>query len=342
MNNLHETSIKDEINQIEMKRPHVVILGAGASRAAFPNGDNQGRKIPLMNDLVETVKLGPFIEKVCPDYKNKNFEDIYSMLSTDEKNERLKIFMEKKLYDYFSNLEYSYKPGIYDHLVLSLRETDLIATFNWDPFLMEAYRRNQSRFRLPRIVFLHGNVTIGYCENDAVAGLNGNRCSKCRNKLIRSPLLFPVKEKNYNSDWLIANQWRVLSLYLKDAFMITIFGYRAPETDVEAIKIMKKAWGADKPRTMEQIEIITKPNANDEKISKQWSNFTYSHHYEIKHDFYESWIANHPRRTGEAYLNQYIYTKFIKNNPIPKDFSYMELWNWLASLKKVERAHQKL
>lgn len=32
-------TIKDEIDDVEMERPHVVILGAGASVAALPNGD---------------------------------------------------------------------------------------------------------------------------------------------------------------------------------------------------------------------------------------------------------------------------------------------------------------
>ncbi|GAI25602.1 unnamed protein product [marine sediment metagenome] len=38
-----EISIQDEINQIETRKPHVVILGAGASRAALPNGDKYSR-----------------------------------------------------------------------------------------------------------------------------------------------------------------------------------------------------------------------------------------------------------------------------------------------------------
>ena len=38
-----EVSVQQEIEQIEMERPHVVILGAGASYAAFPNGDKHGR-----------------------------------------------------------------------------------------------------------------------------------------------------------------------------------------------------------------------------------------------------------------------------------------------------------
>jgi hypothetical protein len=32
---------------------------------------------------------------------------------------------------------------IYDYLVLSLRSPDIIATFNWDPFLYQAFERNR-------------------------------------------------------------------------------------------------------------------------------------------------------------------------------------------------------
>ena len=33
------------------RQPHVVLLGAGASKAAMPNGDKNGRAIPLMDEL---------------------------------------------------------------------------------------------------------------------------------------------------------------------------------------------------------------------------------------------------------------------------------------------------
>ena len=36
-------------------RPHAVLLGAGASRAAFPSGDAGGRQLPVMSDLVDVV-----------------------------------------------------------------------------------------------------------------------------------------------------------------------------------------------------------------------------------------------------------------------------------------------
>jgi hypothetical protein len=53
------TTARQEIHQIEMERAHVVILGAGASLAAFPDGDKYGIKLPLMNNLVETLLSDP-------------------------------------------------------------------------------------------------------------------------------------------------------------------------------------------------------------------------------------------------------------------------------------------
>jgi hypothetical protein len=37
--------------------PHVVILGAGASRAAFPNGDAKEKRLPLLVDLPDCLDL---------------------------------------------------------------------------------------------------------------------------------------------------------------------------------------------------------------------------------------------------------------------------------------------
>lgn len=37
------------------RSPHVVILGAGASRAAFPYGNAKGRRLPVMADLADCV-----------------------------------------------------------------------------------------------------------------------------------------------------------------------------------------------------------------------------------------------------------------------------------------------
>lgn len=62
------------------------------------------------------------------------------------------------------------EPTTYDYLVLSLRSKDLLAKFNWDTFLYQAWVRN-SKFTkdLPYLSFLHRNVAIGNSKED-------NRC----------------------------------------------------------------------------------------------------------------------------------------------------------------------
>ncbi len=319
---------KEEIEDFMMRKPHIVILGAGASRAACPNGDKNGEILPLMNDLVEILELNQINNF---NSKSKNFENIYSSLYHSNENKDLRLKIEEIVYNYFEKLEIPDQPTIYDHLVLSLRKKDVIATFNWDPLLVLAYRRNGHKFELPNLLFLHGNVEVGYCENDNISGIKKFPCNKCSKILEPTTLLYPITNKNYASNGFLSSQWNSLQYKIRSAFMITFFGYSAPRTDVRAIDLMKLAWGDLEQRKMEQIEIID--IKSDDDLHETWKPFIFSHHFEIHSNFYDSWIANHPRRTVEAYYDQYWMAKFIDNNPIPKDFSFQELWDWFEPLK---------
>src|SRR5436190_220154 len=124
---MRDFSRAEEIAQVKVQRPHVVILGAGASLASLPNGDKNGKSLPLM-------------------------------------------------------------------------KKDLIATFNWDPLLTQAYRRNSQRVTLPPLYFLHGNVTIGYCQTDNNMGVNWNPCSRCDLPFTPTKLFYPISEKDYHLD----------------------------------------------------------------------------------------------------------------------------------------------
>ena len=333
-----EVSVEQEVNQIQTGKPHVVILGAGASRAAFPDGDENGVRVPLMKDFVDVLGLNDLLSQTGIDFESVNFEKIYDQLHQNVAHREIREELEKVIHNYFSRLEIIDEPTIYDHLLLSLRGKDVIATFNWDPFLLQAYRRNAQKFKLPRLLFLHGNVGVGYCEKDKVSGINGNRCSKCGCVFTPTKLLYPVVEKNYHLNGFISSQWEELSQYLKSAFMITVFGYGAPQSDISAIDLMKSAWGEVSQREMEQTEIIDRRSEDD--LCNTWEPFIHSHHYETHSSFYDSWIANHPRRTGEAYINQYWNAQFIDNNPIPKEIAFQELWAWFDRLKRVEEPHE--
>jgi|GEM_PF-2787451 len=96
-------TVEDEIKDVKFGRPHVVVIGAGASLAAFPSGDANGFRLPLMIDFVEVLNLGPFLQKNNIDYKGRNFEEIYSGLY-EQKREFIKKTIEEKTYSYFSKM----------------------------------------------------------------------------------------------------------------------------------------------------------------------------------------------------------------------------------------------
>ena len=326
-----------EIRQIEVGKPHVVILGAGASYAAFPDGDKNGRKLPLMNNFVETLGIENLISQTGLSLPSDNFEKIYSEIQMRPELADIRKELENTVYDYFSRMALPDEPTLYDHLVLSLRNKDVIATFNWDPFLVQTIRRNSSRFKLPHPLFLHGNVEVGYCAEGHMMGNNGSSCHHCGVPLRRTRLLYPVVEKNYHLDEFISRQWATMADAIKKTFMLTIFGYGAPSSDVSAIALFEKAWGSVDSRTMEETEVIDIRKEDD--LVDTWSPFIHSHHYQVECDFYNSWIANHPRRTYEAYKNQYYYSKFIDTNPLPKSANFEDLWAWYDRLQEVENEH---
>ena len=134
-----EVSVQQEIEQIKMQRPHVVILGAGASYAAFPNGDMYGRKLPLMNNFVEILGLESLLERAQITFDANNFEDIYDEIHKNSELSQIREELENVVYTYFDEMELPETPTSYDYLVLSLRDKDVVATFNWDPFLVQAF-----------------------------------------------------------------------------------------------------------------------------------------------------------------------------------------------------------
>ena len=300
----------EKFEHIMKNRPHVVILGAGASVATIPNGDANGKKISVMNDFFQKTNTEYLLEGIELRTKSKNLEDIFC-----EINERPELTetchkLEKAIYDYFSEFKIPDEPTIYDFLILSLRKKDLIATFNWDPLLQQAYQRCGRITRdLPKLAFLHGNVAIGLCLEDKVFGSIKHYCPMCRNPLKPLQLLYPIKNKDYNSDVFINNEWTVLQNNLSVAFVLTIFGYGAPASDVEAIKLLKKGWGNPETRQFEQTEIID--IKKEDELVNSWKPFIHTHHYEIHESFFDSTIACFPRRTCECLYDQNMDAHFL-------------------------------
>ena len=321
-----------------MGRPHVLILGAGASLAAFPNGDKWGRKLPLMNNLVDVVGLHPILKRAGIGYQGENFESLYSDLAISGKYSDCVQEIEQAVFDYFAQLQLPESPTLYDHLVLSLRKKDVIATFNWDPLLMRAWARNQSRASsMPAILFLHGNTDIGYCmaHKPVTVGSRGMRCTRCWKPYQDSRLLYPVAQKHYSADPFISKSWELLRACLKDAYVLTIFGYGAPSSDSEAVALMKDAWGTPGQRNLEEIEIID--IKSEDELVATWKDFINSHHYRTANSFYDSWTANQPRRTCEAMWQELMEIECLDNNPIPRSSDWASLYAWYEPLWEGER-----
>jgi len=331
-----EKSVADEIAQVSMGRPHVVLLGAGASRAAFPSGERNGRRLPLMLDFADIVPVADIFAEAGIPLRGRNFEDAYAELALAANKTSLRDAVERAVFEYFTSLELPDTTTLYDHLVLSLRQKDVIATFNWDPFLIQAVMRNGHVGGYPRLLFLHGNVLQGYCETHNLHGRRGARCSKCGQDLQPVRLLYPIREKDYEADRAISSAWNEVKAAFTNAFMVTIFGYSAPQSDRGAVDLLRGAWGGSQERSLEQFEII---DIKDEgPLVESWKEFIHTHHYEIHTDFYESWIANHPRRTGEAYWNQYMEAAFIDDHPVARPNRLEDLWSWFEPLVAAERA----
>lgn len=190
------------------------------------------------------------------------------------------------------------EPTIYDFLVMSLTSKDLIATFNWDPFLVQAIARAQRyTSNIPQVVFLHGNVAVGYCADDNIMGNVGRIC-KCGKPLEPMKLLFPIKEKDYTSDIAISKSWKQLKNALEKAYMVTIFGYSAPTSDAEAVAMLKQAWGAVTDRNLEEIELVD--IREESEVLDSWNQFIHTHHYSYHTSFFDTTLARCPRRSCEA------------------------------------------
>lgn len=339
---------EEGINQVFGGGGHVVILGAGASIAStFRNPEKNGKKLPSMDNFSEIVGLGDLLEDIPEKLKANNFETLYSNLHNDNPSSCLIQEIELRIRNYFKDMKLPNEPTIYDYMVLSLRKKDIIATFNWDPFLYQAWNRNNKFVKdLPQIVFLHGNVALGYNKENRMRGPAGTYMRKDGGYFEPTKLLYPVEQKNYNNDEFINFEWEKIKNWLgKESGTVraTIFGYGAPVSDIEAVSLLNNAWGTPDERAMEQFEIIDITPANE--LRNRWNGFIHSHHYDIANNYFGSSLANNPRRTSESYFSHFQpitpAEAFRNNNPIPQDFKTLEeLWEWHKPLIEAEKREE--
>lgn len=303
---MKDTITDDDIKKFVTNRPHVFILGAGASKAALPYGDRNGVECPVMDSFLKKTGLEYLIQDTPFRTLNDNLETIYSAIHESGRYPEKLSALEKGVREYFEQLVIPLAPTVYDYLLLSLRDKDYIFTFNWDDLLVQAYYRVRNiTTNLPKIYFLHGNVAMGYCESCAgVVDFSEGFCPKCGKPLIRQPLLYPVKEKNYQFNQSISDAWHDFLIILKNCSILTIFGYGAPPSDAAAIDLMKAAFSATF-RRYDSVEIIDVKS--EKQLIEDWEPFIAptNYHVECYTSLFDSFISKFPRRSIEGYYQRY-------------------------------------
>ena len=312
--------------------PHVVILGAGASRACCSDGDINGFTLPVMDDFVETVGIESIIRKSGHDPAH-NFEEVYSRIH--EQGDTIIVDeLDGAVRSYFSRLALPDQPTLYDYLVLGLRPKDLIVTFNWDPLLPQAYKRWRHLGKvLPQLAFLHGNVEIGVDRDKKAVGFMSDG-QYSGHTLQPTLLLYPVERKNYNADPFIAEQWRITTDYLTEGYYVTVYGYSAPTTDVEARALLHKAWRDNPTRELAHIGIVD--TRDPEEVKTSWSDFIVQTHSGVSKDFSYSLLMHHPRRSCEASAFATLQGDPWREDPFPTECSLDDLQSWVEPLIEEE------
>lgn len=340
-------SIEEGIKRVYGGGRHVVVLGAGASIAScIHNAEKNGLQLPSMLNLIDVVGLQDIVDDIPKKLRNQNFETLFSNLYNNDPSSEHIVEIESRVFDYFSSLDLPDTPTIYDYLVLSLRNKDHIATFNWDPFLYKAFNRNTKFTKnLPYMSFLHGCAALGYNDDIQRCGpVNYYADQECTQKFEPTTLLYPVGQKDYNSDPFIKNEWDRTKAYVSDEStkVFTVFGYGAPVTDVEALDLLSNSWGNKESRNMEQVEMINVES--EETCTAKWDKFIHTHHYDYFTNYFDSRLAKFPRRTFENYHHQMLpltpAEAFQQVNPVPQNFESLEqMWEWFQPLIDAENSN---
>src|SRR5438046_2212070 len=81
--NPHVVSREEEIENVFYPKPHVVILGAGASIAALPGGDRNGKQLPDMRGLAMLPRVRQLLLQAGIDDPTGDFEAAYARIRSE-------------------------------------------------------------------------------------------------------------------------------------------------------------------------------------------------------------------------------------------------------------------
>lgn len=316
--------------------PHVIIVGAGASIAACRK-DKNGMEVPLLRNIHKILGLTPVLERyIFSEAEMEDFELLYSSIHNKTEFAALTNLLEESIRAYFESLVIPDEVTYYDYLILSLTSKDAIISFNWDPFLLQAYQRNLCISNLPNLIFPHGNVGVGLCDACHIKGYANSLCPNCMKDLKNMPLLFPVGEKNYNKQPIIKNEWDLAKDFLSKAAGITVYGFGAPETDTEALELMKSAYQESNVKEIAPFTIINLRREKDNQMRK-WKDFISSRMVLFYEKIEESLLWQNPRVSLETLFDAILQQHPRENSKPYKAFNNLkELQDFVKTINEYE------
>ena len=314
--------------------PHVVIIGAGASIASCPI-DKNGRESPSLKGVHNTIGLTERIKSFgFSESELEDFESFYSNIYGKPEYAELQKELEQAVSDYFSALVIPDEITLYDYLILSLTEKDAIISFNWDPFLMQSYKRNLIVGNLPRLIFPHGNTGVGICYSCRIKGYANCLCNFCNNPFENMPLLFPVGKKKYNDNSIIENEWKEAKDVLERAAGITIWGYSAPKSDTEAYSIIKSSYQKSDITRIAPFTIINQADKRESE-TKKWQDIFDERMIIYTNTLKDTLLWNHPRVSLETVFDAILQCHPREDIKAYKDFSTLaELQEFVKAINE--------
>src|SRR5947209_7623314 len=107
-----------------------------------------------MRQLASVQTVRPLLLEAGIEQPETSFEAAYSALRSTGEHDQLADAIDAAVREYFADVEIPDETTIDDHLLMALRPKDLIATFNWDPLIVQAEMRlrHHDVNELPQVV----------------------------------------------------------------------------------------------------------------------------------------------------------------------------------------------
>lgn len=149
-------------------------------------------------------------------------------------------------------------------------------------------------------------------------------------------LLFPTHHKNYSQDPIISMAWSKFEKALVVGSLLTIIGYGAPKSDVDAISLISKFWSS-RDANLKEIQIVDVKS--EDEIFNSWRDVTYSHHFTCHKNVYSIFLFQFPRRSNSAYLDQFFQCRFLNgSHGFRSGMTFKEAIDFVAPLIEEENA----